>query len=171
MTPPAARSAEPVPAQPLDQEALGLVESTSAVEARAALSPAAAERIARRYFHAVVAVEELAALLPAEDETNPRTRECLPGLFAALDERSRQGAQFASILPPATNEALPALDLADGLADFERIYRSWSREDLLVEKWRIDRFAYAESKRLLDNQFDLLGPLPSENSTPLMAFG
>lgn len=167
----AARSAQPVIQRSRDLAVQTPVESSSVVEAPPAPSPAAAEHIARRYFHAVVVVEELAALLPAEDETNPRTRERFPGCFAALDERSTQGAQFACILPPMASEALPSLDLAAGPADFERIYRSWSREDLLVEKWRIDRFAYAESRRLLENQFDLLGPLPSENSTPQIAFG
>ena len=72
---PADRSAVALPAQSISPALLGRTKSTADVEPVTAPSPAAAELLARRYFHAVVVVDELAALLPPEDETHPRTSE------------------------------------------------------------------------------------------------
>ncbi|HTF88142.1 MAG TPA: hypothetical protein VK843_07005 [Planctomycetota bacterium] len=113
------------------------------------LSPEAAERIARSYFRAFVDVEELERALPAESESDPRTPERFPGYFAARARRDELSMQLTQIQPPGPEEALPILDLRAEGRHFERAYRNWSREDLLVEHWRISRAAHAESFRLL----------------------
>jgi hypothetical protein len=130
---------------------------------------AAAEGVARRYFHALVALEELQDSLPPEDAEHPRTVERYPGLFAADEERNRRFTEFQRIEEPRASEALPALDLDARDGDFERLFGQSTREDRLVEQWRIARFAYAESKRLLDRLLaDASGPLPV---SPALAWG
>jgi hypothetical protein len=113
----------------------------------------AAEGLARRYFHAYAAVEELGRLLPAEEAA--RTRERFPGWFAAIAEGGRLGQDLARIEPPGARAPLPELDLAAREpADFERIYGRLPREDFLLERWRLAHFAHAESQRLLARQLD-----------------
>lgn len=167
----AARNAQPALAATMTEVPFGPPAQVAMPEVPPPASGANAERIARRLFHARIVVEDLERLLPSEETSDPRTRENFPGLFAAIDQRDEIGAQFSSLPPPTEHEPLPALDLGATPADFDRIYRDWSREDLLVENWRIGRFAHAESKRLLEKQFELLGPYRTENSPAPGLFG
>ena len=133
-------------------------------------SPAAAELAAQRYFHALVVAEDLERSLPADTDAETRTRERFPGLFAAIEDRDRLATELTSHAPPSVQENLPALDFSAEGDDFERIYGKWSREDLLVENWRLSRQAYVESNRLLD-QLARFGPFEPMTNPPLMVFG
>jgi hypothetical protein len=117
------------------------------------VSTAEAERIARRYFHAQVEVEELKRALPPDEKAHPRTPKAFPAYFAAIAACEMARMPFASLPPPSAEESLPAVDLIAEGSDFERVYRGWSREDLLVEHWRISRAAHAESQRVIERRF------------------
>jgi len=144
-----ARIAEPLPVaeQPLGPIWAAAPEPVAAEPL--VVAPEEAERIARRYFHAQVTLEELERALPPESEADPRTPASFPGYFAAMAERDQYNAELAQLPAPARDEPLPVLDLYAEGDDFERIYRNWTREDLLLENWRISRAAYAESARVL----------------------
>lgn len=169
---PTGRSALPLPATagllPTDATAampVGLRLQSSPIAA------ADAERIARRFYHAQVEVEELEKLLPPDQKLAPRTRESFPGYSAAQDTRNAQGELFAGLPPPAEHEALPALDMGAEGDDFERIYGNWTREDLLVENWRLGRFAAAESSRLIDAEARRPAAFGTQNGSQAAVFG
>ena len=136
--------AEPIPTEAASFSPILPFVQVPASDEAGSVTPAAAERIARHYFHAQVNVEELERALPADDATKPRTAECFPGYFAAVAERDQFNVALGHLPAPTSTEALPLLDLFAEGDDFARIYRAWSREDLLVEHWRISRAAYAE---------------------------
>lgn len=123
------------------------------------VSSGEAERIARRYFRQFVAVEELESSLrlvtdlgatEAGHTPDARVTEAREALTRAIAERDRLSMEISAIQSPAANESLPAVDLDARGEDFERLYRNYTREDLLVEQWRLMRFGYAESHRLLE---------------------
>ena len=125
----------------------------------ARISSGEAERIARRYFRQFVAVEELESSLrlvtdlgatEAGHTPDARVTEAREALTRAIAERDRLSMEISAIQSPAANESLPAVDLDARGEDFERLYRNYTREDLLVEQWRLMRFGYAESHRLLE---------------------
>lgn len=125
---------------------------------------------ARSYFHAS---EELARLdrdLPVDLDPALRTPQNYPDYFAALGERDRLVAPFLAIPPPSPDEPLPALNLWSHGDAIAAEYARWSREDLLVEQWRIARAAYAESKRVLDLRLER-GPYETVRRDASTAFG
>jgi len=107
---------------------------------------------ARAHFHAQVRVEELARDLPSGADGSESFRAQHPDYVAALDEFTATYVPFAAIQPPEASEPLPALDLWAKDERLARVYRGLSREELLLEHWRIERAAYAESKRVLDER-------------------
>jgi hypothetical protein len=164
------RIAEPLPARAVEFEVSLPSQLEAQPQEERSVTPAAAEQVARRYFHAVVTVEELERALPADPESNTRTPERFPGYFAAVGVRDELAIPFTQLPRPSQLEPLPSLDLAAAGDDFARIYRNWSREDLLVENWRITRSAYAESARVLTERV-ANGPYDSKPVGQLFAMG
>jgi hypothetical protein len=109
---------------------------------------------ARAHFHAQVRVEELAREMPPELDPGEGPRALSPEYVAAVEESTRLYADFASIQAPLASEPLPQLDLWAKDETLARTYRGWSREDLMLEQWRIERAANAEAKRLLDDRLE-----------------
>lgn len=164
------RVSEPIPSEAISQGPAWPVAAQPAAVVQRLVATAEAERVARRFFHAQVNVEELERALPADVELNPRTPERFPGFFAAIAEREQLGVQLTQVPPPQAREVLPALDLHAKGSCFERIYGNWPREDLLVENWRISRAAYAESSRVLDDRLTN-GPYDTKPVGQLFAMG
>jgi hypothetical protein len=129
-----------------------LVPQTAAV-----LAPADPFGAARTYFHAQVRVEQLASELPPDVDRANVPSALYPDYVAAVEDATQLYAAFAAIQPPAASEPLPSLDLWAKDEALAGIYRGASREELLFEDWRIQRAAYAESKRILDERL-LNGP-------------
>jgi hypothetical protein len=133
---------------------LSLSDLPAIVEpAVAPMSPGELERLAARYFHAVVAVEELAKSLPANADPKSITPANAPGYFASLNERDQLAQQLASAPAREARVPLPFLDLRADNADFARSYARWLREDLLLEQWLLTRAAHSESARLMEERF------------------
>ena len=140
-------SAEPLVFGPTELPALA-----SPIVGAVIPSPAEATLRARRYFHAMVNVEELQSALPGEWDPAIHTRAAFPGYYAAVDGRDALGARVAQLGPRSTDEPLPFIDVRAGGLDFERIYGSWSREDMLLERWLLTRAMEAEARRELDQR-------------------
>lgn len=165
---------------------LGPVHSVPLVDERAefaSMSPAEVERLARDYFHALVAVEELDRALPPEQDPPQRTQENLPGFFAAIAERDRLGERLAlaprrkadeplPYLVPVrrSEEALPSPAAHTPAADYERAYRGFTREDFYLEHWLLTRAVHTESARVLDDRLTN-GPYQSRPIEQAATFG
>lgn len=121
------------------------------------LAPVDPYATARAHFRAQARVEELASRLPPDVDRSNVPSALYPDYVAAVDDANQLYAEFAAIAPPAASEPLPPLDLWARDEQLARIYRGASREDLMYEHWRIQRAAYAESKRVLDERL-LHGP-------------
>jgi len=177
---------EALPGDETRLAALGPIHSAPLVEdgsGLAAMSPAEVERLARDYFHAVVAVEELERALPPEQDPPQRTQENLPGFFAAIAERDRLGDRLGlaprrkadeplPYLVPVrrSEEALPFLAEHTPGADYERAYRGFTREDFYLEHWLLTRAVHTESARVLDERLTL-GPYQSRPIEQAASFG
>jgi hypothetical protein len=123
----------------------------------AVLAPADPFGAARTYFHAQVRVEQLASELPPDVDRANVPSALYPEYAAAAEDATQLYTAFAAIQPPTASEPLPSLDLWAKDEALAGIYRGASREELLFEDWRIQRAAYAESKRILDQRL-LDGP-------------
>ena len=135
-------------------DSLATVPAEPPAAAPEPIPSSAAEGIARRYFHALVVFEELQAALTPEELQDASHAERYPGLEAARRELQFRNDELSRVEPPHAGESLPLLDLRARDGDFERIYGPMSREDRLMEQWRLARFAYPESRRLLEAQLD-----------------
>lgn len=142
------------PVQGTLADSLATVPAEPPAAAPEPIPSSAAEGIARRYFHALVVFEELQAALTPEEQQDASHAERYPGLEAARRELQFRNDELSRVEPPRAGESLPLVDLRARDGDFERIYGPMSREDRLMEQWRLARFAYPESRRLLEAQLD-----------------